>query len=143
MEKTLIKFEKTDSSIPFIRVKHNNVSFNLIIDTGCTISCIDKNILELLVHENTDGKSDVLYANGTSSEEVEIVNIPITIGDNTYNESFNAIDFSNMAKQVADTYGITIRGLLGSEFMYKHQLILDFEKHLIRYTGNQTEIEFK
>ena len=46
MEKELIKFEETQTSIPFIKVKHNNISFNLVIDTGCTTSCIDKEVLD-------------------------------------------------------------------------------------------------
>ena len=48
-----------------------------------------------------------------------------------------------MYQQVKDSFGITVRGLLGSEFLYKNSLILDFDKHLIRYTdGNQTSIDF-
>ena len=144
MEKELIKFEETKSSIPFIKVKHNNITFNLVIDTGCTISCIDKNVLDLLVHNTTNECIDgVIFANGNDSGTVPIVEIPITIGDQDYTEQFNAVDFKDMSQQVKDNFGITVRGLLGSEFLYKHSLILDFDKHLIRYTdGNQTSIDF-
>jgi hypothetical protein len=144
MEKELIKFEETNSSIPFIKVKHNNIQFNLVIDTGCTISCIDKNILDLLVHNitNEDTKG-IIFGNGGTDDAVPIVEIPITIGDKDYVENFNAVDFREMSQNVKETFGITVRGLLGSEFLYKHSLILDFDKHLIRYTdGNQTSIDF-
>ena len=144
MEKELIKFEETQTSIPFIKVKHNNISFNLVIDTGCTTSCIDKEVLDLLVHNVTNQATDgIIYADGSSDDKVQIVEIPITIGDQEYVEQFNAVNFRAMSQQVKDTFGITIRGLLGSEFLYKHSLILDFDKHLIRYTnGNQTQIDF-
>ena len=144
MEKELIKFEETQTSIPFIKVKHNNISFNLVIDTGCTTSCIDKEVLDLLVHNVTNQATDgIIYADGSSDDKVQIVEIPITIGDQEYIEQFNAVNFRAMSQQVKDTFGITIRGLLGSEFLYKHSLILDFDKHLIRYTnGNQTQIDF-
>ena len=144
MEKELIKFEETNSSMPFIKVKHNNITFNLVIDTGCTISCIDNNILDLLVHKPTNEcVGGVIFANGNTDDTIPIVEIPITIGDQNYIEQFNAVDFRAMANQVKDNFGITIRGLLGSEFLYKHSLILDFDKHLIRYTdGNQTSIDF-
>ena len=144
MEKELIKFEETQTSIPFIKVKHNNISFNLVIDTGCTTSCIDKEVLDLLVHNVTNQATDgIIYADGSSDDKVQIVEIPITIGDQEYVEQFNAVNFRAMSQQVKDTFGITIRGLLGSEFLYKHSLILDFDKHLIRYTnGNQTSIDF-
>ena len=144
MEKELIKFEETNSSIPFIKVKHNNIQFNLVIDTGCTISCIDKNVLDLLVHNVTqESVEGIIFANGDTNDSIPIVEIPITIGDKEYIEQFNAVDFSAMSQQVKDSFGITVRGLLGSEFLYKHSLILDFDKHLIRYTdGNQTSIDF-
>ena len=144
MEKELIKFEETQTSIPFIKVKHNNISFNLVIDTGCTTSCIDKEVLDLLVHNVTNQATDgIIYADGSSDDKVQIVEIPITIGNQEYVEQFNAVNFRAMSQQVKDTFGITIRGLLGSEFLYKHSLILDFDKHLIRYTnGNQTQIDF-
>ena len=144
MEKELIKFEETQTSIPFIKVKHNNISFNLVIDTGCTTSCIDKEVLDLLVHNVTNQATDgIIYADGSSDDKVQIVEIPITVGDQEYIEQFNAVNFRAMSQQVKDTFGITIRGLLGSEFLYKHSLILDFDKHLIRYTnGNQTQIDF-
>lgn len=144
MEKELIKFEATNTSIPFIKVKHNNISFNLVIDTGCTTSCIDEEILDLLVHNTTNQATDgIIYADGSNDNKVQIVEIPITIGDQNYVEQFNAINFRAMSQQVKDAFGITVRGLLGSEFMYKHSLILDFDKHLIRYTnGNQTSLDF-
>lgn len=144
MEKELIKFEETSTSIPFIKVKHNNISFNLVIDTGCTTSCVDKEILDLLVHNVTNQATDgIIYANGGNDDKVQIVEIPITIGDQNYVEEFNAINFRAMSQQVKDCFGITVRGLLGSEFLYKHSLILDFNKHLIRYTnGNQTSLDF-
>ena len=70
--------------------------------------------------------------------------MPITIGDQDYIEKFNVVDFREMSQQVKENFGLTIRGLLGSEFLYKHSLILDFDKHLIRYTdGNQTSIDFR
>lgn len=144
MEKELIKFEETNSSIPFIKVKHNNIQFNLVIDTGCTISCIDKNVLDLLIHNVTqESVEGIIFANGDTNDSIPIVEIPITIGDKEYVEQFNAVDFSAMSQQVKSSFGITVRGLLGSEFLYKHSLILDFDKHLIRYTdGNQTSIDF-
>ena len=144
MEKELIKFEETNSSMPFIKVKHNNITFNLVIDTGCTISCIDNNILDLLLHRTTNECVEgLIFANGNTSDVVPIVELPITIGDQEYIEQFNAVDFKDMSQQVKDNFGITVRGLLGSEFLYKHSLILDFDKHLIRYTdGRQTSIDF-
>lgn len=144
MEKELIKFEESNTSIPFIKIKHNNITFNLVVDTGCTMSCIDENILDLLVYKTTgDYTEGLISAEGGNDDKVPIVEIPITIGDQNYIEQFNVVDFRAMAQQVKDSFGLTIRGLLGSGFLYKHSLILDFDKHLIRYTdGNQTSIDF-
>lgn len=145
MEKELIKFEETKTSIPFIKVKHNNITFNLVVDTGCTTSCIDENILDLLIHKTTNSYTEgLISAEGCNDNKVPIVEIPITIGDQDYIEQFNVVDFRAMSQQVKDSFNLTIRGLLGSEFLYKHSLILNFDRHLIRYTDrNQTSLEFK
>ena len=130
MEKELIKFEESNTSIPFIKIKHNNITFNLVVDTGCTMSCIDENILDLLVYKTTgDYTEGLISAEGGNDDKVPIVEIPITIGDQNYIEQFNVVDFRAMAQQVKDSFGLTIRGLLGSGFLYKHSLILDFDKH--------------
>ena len=144
MEKQLIKFEETETSIPFIKVKHNNIEFNLIVDTGCTISCIDKDILDLLVHTPTGNQTPgLIYANGGNDEPVCTHMIPLNIGGIDFEEEFNAIDFGGMYRDVKDSFGITVRGLLGSEFMYRNHLILDFNNSIIRYTdGRQTTLDF-
>lgn len=145
MDKILATLQKTDTKIPYVTVKHNNIEFNFIIDSGCTISCIDENVLDLLLHDNTGMKSDgIIFANGDGTEENNIIRLSFDLGNKTFTEQFNAVDFYNMTKQVKDNFGITVRGLLGSEFLYNNKLILDFDKSLIKYANdNQLELNLK
>lgn len=143
MDKILTGLKKTETKIPYVTVKHNNIEFNFVIDSGCTISCIDENILDLLLHDDTGRKSEgIIFANGDGTEENKIVKISFNIGCVSFTEEFNAVDFYNMTKQVKDNFGITVRGLLGSEFLYRNKLILDFDKSLIKY-ANDNQLELK
>lgn len=143
MEKFISELKRTETNIPYVEVKHNNIKFNFIIDSGCTISCIDENVLDLLLHTDTGEKSDgVLFANGDESEQTKIIEMSFMIGNKEFVEKFNAVDFYNMTKQVKDNFGITVRGLLGSEFLYKNKLILDFDESTIKYKdNNQLELD--
>lgn len=134
MEKELIKFEDAKTSIPFITVKHNNIEFKLLVDTGASISLIDNNVLDLILHTKTgDTTGGIIYANNDTEDDIPIVEIPISIGETNFKEKFNAVDLQNMTQQIKECYGITIRGLLGSEFMSKHQFIIDFKEKVIKY----------
>jgi hypothetical protein len=137
MEKVITELKRTAANIPYITVKHNNVEFNFIVDSGCTISCIDENVLDLLVHTDTGELSDgVLFANGEGTKTNKIIKLSFKLNDKEFTETFNALDFYSMTKQVKDNFGITVRGLLGSEFLYKNKLILDFDESIIKYRDN-------
>lgn len=134
MEKELIKFEDTKTSIPFITVKHNNIEFKLLVDTGASISLIDSNVLDLLLHTKTEDKTGgIIYANNDTEDNIPIVEIPINIGGVDFVEKFNAVNLQNMTQQIKENYDITIRGLLGSEFMCRNQFIIDFKEKVIKH----------
>ena len=137
MEKIITELKRTNTNIPYITVKHNNIEFNFVVDSGCTISCIDENILDLLVHTDTGETSDgVIFANGSDTGTTNIIRMSFNLRDKEFTEDFNAVDFYSMTKQVKDNFGITVRGLLGSEFLYKNKLILDFGDSIIKYRDN-------
>ena len=143
MEKIISELKRTKNNIPYVEVKHNNIKFNFIVDSGCTISCIDENVLDLLVHTNTGENSEgILFANGESSDAIQLVKLSFVINNKEFTETFNAVDFHDMTKQVKDNFGIVVRGLLGSEFLYNNKLILDFDESTIKYKdNNQLELE--
>ena len=137
MEKIISELKRTDTNIPYVTVKHNNIEFNLIIDSGCNISCIDENVLDLMLHTDTGKTSDgVLFANGDETEPNKIIKLSFELNNKEFTEIFNAVDFYNMTKQVKDNFGIVVRGLLGSEFLYKNKLILDFDNSVIKHKDN-------
>lgn len=137
MDKIISELKRTDSNIPYVEVENNGHKFNLIVDTGCTISCIDENILDFLRYtDNGETTEGVIFANGDSTDATKLVDINLTLNNKLFTESFNIVDFYKMSKQVRDNFGITVRGLLGSEFLYKNKLILDFEESIIKHKDN-------
>lgn len=137
MEKIIAELKRTTTNIPYVTVQHNNIEFNFIVDSGCTIACIDENVLDLLVYTDTGEMSGgVLFANGDGTETNKMIRLSFKLSNIEFTERFNAVDFSKMAKQVKDNFGITVRGLLGSEFLYRNKLILDFDDSLIKHKDN-------
>lgn len=131
-----MNFDIKDGKVPFVKVKHNNIEFNLILDSGASMSCIDDNIVDLLIHDDTKkatGGTIFGCGEGENSNPAPIYNIPLTLGKSDFVEEFSSIDFSAMSKMIKETFGITVRGLLGNMFFQKHNMILDFNSNEIRY----------
>lgn len=146
---TLINWDNyKHTNLPIITVTHNNVSFKLLIDTGCESSLIDENIVELLLTTPTTPTMDggVIFGNGEAAEVPNAYIIPLEIGDEKLQAVFHAMDLSKTLKEFKESYGIQIRGFLGSDFFSKYGFAIDYNNKNIYVVdgGNyQTKLDFE
>lgn len=136
-----------NSELPIITVNHNNISFKLLIDTGCEHSLIDENIIELLVaHQVPSDIEGFVFGNGAESEGNDAYMMDLYLGKDKYTVTFQAVDFTKMCRDFKDAYGIMIRGTLGSDFLSEYRYVVDFSnKNIHRIDGNncQTKLDFE
>lgn len=143
----IFPWERCDTTIPIITVNHNNVSFNLMVDTGCNTSYIDESIVDLLLAKKTNKTlGGIVFGDGASEDETPIYDIQMALGDIKFTEEFAAINLASTVKEFKDAFGIRIRGMLGSDFLAKYGFILDFKNKNIRMiNGNnrQAKLNFE
>lgn len=136
------------TNLPIITISHNNVSFKLLIDTGCESSLIDENIIELLLTTPTTPTMEggVVFGNGESASVPNAYIIPIKIGDKHIDATFHAMDLSKTLKEFKESYGIQIRGFLGSDFLSQYGFAIDYyNKNIYIVDGRsyQTKLDFQ
>ena len=127
-----ISFSKGFNSpnIPIATFYQGDKEINFIVDTGSDYNVIDKSALANIEHEKMQGSGTLTGLEGT--QEVEGCNISFGCEDKEYKEFFLVSDtlkqaFDGMKKD----HGIAICGMLGSMFLKKHNLVLDFNNLLI------------
>lgn len=120
-------YDKTD--IPYVTIDIQGMPFNMIVDTGCGVSIISSETLEIL--EYKESKRQIRLSAITSDKiESGMVTVPIDIDGKTIEEDF-AIYPENNIGNFNIMYGITIHGILGNEFMNKTKCKIDYSKHAV------------
>lgn len=115
--------------IPYVTVRSGDTTLNMIVDTGCGVSIIDKGVAGIIPSEPTSDKVS-LTALTPDSVESEIVVVPITINKKQVRQKFALYESEDIANFRA-LYGVTIQGILGSDFMEATGCHIDYSKHAL------------
>lgn len=121
-------FHKTD--IPYITINVQDKPLNMIVDTGCGLSLIHKKVVDTLKVEKSPRKISI-SALTDDSLSPEVVVIPITIDDTEVKEDFGIYNGPEDMANFQSLYGITIHGILGTEFFEKTNCRIDYKKHCL------------
>ncbi|MBP3280165.1 MAG: hypothetical protein J6M44_14545, partial [Butyrivibrio sp.] len=114
---------------PYVIVRSGDITLNMIADSGCGVSIIDRMMLDIIPHERTN-ESISLTALTPDSMESDIVVVPITINKKQISQKFAAYESDDIANFRA-LYGISIQGILGSDFMEATGCKVDYSKHAL------------
>lgn len=120
------------TNLPIITFKTSKGNkYNMLIDTGCQQSCINAPSLQQEDIINMKGKS-VSYtdAQGNEMDGGEKVTMTFLYNDYPYELDVNSMNLEGVVASFQED-GITLHGVLGSDFFDKYGYIIDFEKHKI------------
>lgn len=127
-----ISFSIQTLGLPVIPVKLFNETNSslLIIDTGS-----DRSIMDIAVYNhfkdkitNSEQGQNIITTNGTTSSTLTAI-FDFTIDDNQkYSEPFTCMECSVGFDQIEKETGYQLHGILGTDFLVKHQWKIDFEK---------------
>lgn len=115
-----------ENNIPIITVKLNNKKVNLIIDTGSELSIID----EKYYKKNNDFNvidSTMININTLNGEQINKVYIINGIVNDSINIKLYTMDISNVINDMFIKQQIFIDGIIGVDFLYENNLIIDFK----------------
>lgn len=116
--------------VPYVTIKSQGMPLNMLVDTGCGSSIIDKNLLNVLEYEETDEHIS-LAALTSDSVSSKIVVIPITIKGKEFKQKFAPYVSNGDIANFRSLYGIALHGILGSDFLETTKCRIDFNKHAV------------
>lgn len=116
-----------------IKVEVNDIKGEMLIDTGASVSIIDKDHFPELEIVNMENNIESGGVNG----EVEAVNIVKVDKFNIYEAEINDYYFASMSlSYVNKMYGKllnrNILGLIGSDFCVEHNVSIDYSRMIFK-----------
>ena len=128
--KTVLWFQNYGKvDIPYVVIDIQGIPFNMIVDTGCGVSIISSETLQMLDFKESQRKIS-LSAITDDAIKSGVVTVPIEISGKTMDEDFAIYPKTNIGNFNV-MYGITIHGILGNEFLDRRNAKIDYSKHAI------------
>ena len=117
----------TSPNIPIVTFYQGDKQLNFIIDSGSDNNVIDASILPKLEYEKIENKDNIHLTGLNGSQAVQICRVPFRAGDEDYTEEFLVSDtLAESFKILYRTHAIPLHGMIGSKFLRKNNIILDF-----------------
>lgn len=120
------------TGLPIITFHNNDKAINMVLDTGSNVCLINKKLLQDLKYEEGASHSGVIGLNG-SAEGGSTVILPLKYKDKEFDFECWATDLTEMTTSLKSEYGVTVHGLLGTEFFIQYKYVLDFNE-MIAYS---------
>lgn len=117
---------------PVVTFNQGNTKINFILDTGSTHCVIDKSALDFIDHTKINLQATQYGLEG-NTEKVNMCIIKMSYKEKDYEYPYLVKDMSKALTQLKESSGVTVHGLLGSNFFNDFKYVLDF-KELIAYS---------
>jgi Retroviral aspartyl protease. len=136
--KITVPFVDCNSGIPMIAVKVGGIDTNAIIDTGAESTLASEGMIELpgvsVVEE--DLTADFTGIGDYKKNNISQLNVETTIGDQVFMVSGYEFDMSSVTEhfELYRNYNCTVALILGSDFLAKYDVVIDYEKRTVTMT---------
>lgn len=117
--------------IPYITISIQGIELNMIVDTGCGVSMMCRDVADKFEKEDSSRKIS-LQAITDDSVNSNVITLPLTINKKSLNVDFALIDAPDFGGFV-HKYGFRVHGILGVEFLETFKGSIDFDKHTITF----------
>lgn len=123
------------TDLPVVTFYHHRKKLNFLLDTGSSLSHINKAIASDLEYELT-GDSTYIIGIEAAKNTVEFCKMTLSYKGKKFDGTFGLSDLEESFKIVKKETGVQIHGVLGNDFMSKYSYILDFDS-MIAYSTNK------
>lgn len=126
IEPNIINFE-VKNNLPIIKATINGKGVKLLVDSGASSSIIDYTLKDKLAFQTYNEDGGVTYNGiGGSTQGHSVTNLALKYNDSILHVKFRAIYFKNVRNSLG------VAGVLGSDYLLKNGLILDYTNKQIR-----------
>ena len=116
------------AQLPIITFHQGKDKYNFIVDSGSSASHINASVP---IHHSPKLGTGTCFGAEGNMQKVNVFNITLYFKEREYKHEFWATDldeaFNNMKKQ----FGVTVHGLIGTDFMDKYKYVLDFKEKVL------------
>lgn len=125
----------TSPNIPIVTFTQGDKELNFILDTGSDENVINKEALKEVEHTMIEiPEAEKKFINGLGGgQEAEMCSVSFGSNDGEYTETFLVVDLAGPFKSIRQDHCIPLHGMLGSNFLRKNNVTLDF-KNLAAYS---------
>ena len=115
------------TTLPVVTFYSGNKKLNMLLDTGSSECIISKEYLNDIWYKETAHSKQVFGMEGNLIQNPVISTI-ISYSGLKFDVEFLATDMSQPFGLIKQESGVTIHGILGSNFFTRYKYILDFDK---------------
>ena len=120
-----------EKTIPVITFKLNNDKINLILDTGSELNILNEDYYKshsekFILVDSVNNPINTI--NGIVLQKTYIVE---TVLNDSINVRFNVMNMTNMVNNIFYNQQMIVNGLLGIDFFYDNNVIIDFKNKKI------------
>ena len=124
------------TGFPIISLGNNGLYVNMILDTGSNRTIINTNTLKDLEYECLEADSQVFGLNG-QTQNGGYVRLPLYYNNQKYSIDCCSMDMEQTFSKMKQQFGVTIHGIIGTDFFEKYKYVLDFNK-MVAYSISRT-----
>lgn len=121
------------ADLPVVTFYQGEQKLNFLLDTGATLSVIDKKMVNKVKTKFNDTISKTIGVEGKEINNIINVDIQFRYKEREFTDTFQVIDMSSTFDSIKQSTGVNIHGIIGSTFMQRYKYILDF-KEMIAYS---------
>lgn len=113
--------------LPVVTFYHGKKKLNLLLDTGSSESIINSTELDKVVYKELEGQKPLMGMEGNIQMN-KVITTVISYSALKFDHPFIAADMSDAFGKIKKETGVTIHGILGSDFFSRYKYVLDFDK---------------
>lgn len=115
-------------NLPVVTFENNGNKYNFILDTGANNSIINK-YCNIISSPSTTSYNVASVSGNIQSCNTVIINF--NYKDFTFESLFNVLDLNDLFNEIKKNYGVTVHGILGTNFLDKYNYVIDFKDYKI------------
>lgn len=115
------------TELPVVTFYNGHKKLNLLLDTGSSECIINKTCLDTIWYKETDSYKEVFGMEGNIVRNPVISTI-ISYSGLKFDIDMVAMDMTQAFDAIKKESGVTIHGILGSNFFSRYRYVLDFDK---------------
>lgn len=113
-------------NIPIATFSQGDKDIVFLLDTGSDNNVVNKGALDYVEHAMIEGDGTTTLSGVNGTTKVEHCSIKFSCGDDTFKVDFLVADLNEAFSTIRKDHCITIHGILGSNFLRNHKMVLDF-----------------